>query len=232
MSTTAGFRIGHDRSLMVGLAAPTTCRGVTPLSPGWIAREDETVESTEPRTAMSAYVTLREITPDNRDAIEALRVAGGQENFVSDVSQSLSEAAATPAAKPWYRAVYAGEAPVGFLMLGDDVPPGNPVIPWPYYLWRMLIDGRYQGRGYGRAALDRLVEYLKTRPGAQLLVTSIVPGEGSPLGFYLRYGFEPTGQMFDHEQVLQLRLTEPAEEECSSDGRQSAGMATDSEAAN
>ena len=95
---------------------------------------------------------------------------------------------------------------MGFLMIGDNVPPGNPDLPWRYYLWRMLIDRRYQGRGYGRAALDRLVEYLRTRPGAQMLVASVVPGERSPLGFYLRYGFEPTGQMFDDEQVLQLRL--------------------------
>ena len=33
-----------------------------------------------------------------------------------------------------------------------------------------------------------------------------VPGDGSPLGFYLRYGFRETGEMFDHEQVLRLPL--------------------------
>ena len=151
-------------------------------------------------------MTLREITPDNRADVEALRVAAGQDVFVDGVGPSLAEAAATADAKPWYRAVYADAVPVGFLMIGDDVHPGNRVIPWRYYLWRMLIDGRFQGRGYGRAALDRLVEYLRTRPGADTLVTSVVPGSGSPLGFYLRYGFEPTGEMFDHEQVLRLRL--------------------------
>jgi diamine N-acetyltransferase len=155
---------------------------------------------------MRSDVTLREVGPDNRAAVEAIRVAEGQERFVDDVRRSIAEAAATPAARPWYRAVYAGEAPVGFVMIGDDVPPGNEVIPWRYYLWRFLIDGRHQGRGYGRAALDRLVEYLRTRPGADTLVTSVVPGEGSPLGFYLRYGFVATGQMFDREQVLTMRL--------------------------
>jgi diamine N-acetyltransferase len=151
-------------------------------------------------------VTLREVGPDNRAAVEAVRVAEGQEHFVEDVARSIAEAEATPGARPWYRAVYAGEEPVGFVMIGDDVPPGNEAIPWRYYLWRFLIDGRYQGRGYGRAALDRLVEYLRTRPGAETLVTSVVPGEGSPLGFYLRYGFEETGEMFDREQVITLRL--------------------------
>ena len=47
---------------------------------------------------------------------------------------------------------------------------------------------------------------MRTRPGADTLVTSVVPGEGSPLGFYLRYGFVETGQMFDREHVLVLRL--------------------------
>jgi diamine N-acetyltransferase len=92
-------------------------------------------------------------------------------------------------------------------MVADGVPPGNDLIPWRYYLWRMLIDARYQGRGHGKAALDLVCQHLRTRPGADALVTSVVPGAGSPLGFYLRYGFEATGEWFDHEQVLRLDLT-------------------------
>ena len=151
-------------------------------------------------------VTLRPVDDANRTAVTALRVAPGQEHFVDGVAASLAEAAEQPRARPWFRAVYAGAEPVGFLMLADGAEPGNGVVPWPYYLWRMLIDGRYQGRGYGRAALDLVVARLRTRPGATTLVTSIVPGEGSPLGFYLRYGFRPTGEMFDHEEVLALRV--------------------------
>lgn len=154
----------------------------------------------------SEPVTLRVVSDSNRSAVESLRVAVGQEAFVDGIPESLAAAAATPNARPWYRAIYAGEVPVGFVMLGDDVPQGNPDIPWRYYLWRMLIDGRFQRRGYGRAALDCVVAYLKTRPGAEVLVTSVVPGEGSPLGFYERYGFQATGEMFDREQVLELRL--------------------------
>jgi diamine N-acetyltransferase len=159
-----------------------------------------------PVPALPAAVSLRPITPSNRTAVEALRVAVGQEAFVDGVGRSLADAADMPDANPWYRAVYAGAVPVGFVMLGDDVPPGNPHLPWRYYLWRMLIDARFQGRGYGRAGLDRVVAYLRTRPGAEVLVTSVVPGVGSPMGFYQRYGFRPTGEMFDHEHVLQLRL--------------------------
>lgn len=151
--------------------------------------------------------TLRTVTAANRLAVEGLRVAPGQEIFVAGVRHSLAEAAATPHANPWCRAVYSGEVPVGFVMLGDDVPAGNHDVPWRYYLWRMLIDSRFQGRGYGHAALNLVVAYLRTRPDADVLVTSVVAGEGSPMGFYLRYGFRATGQMFDHEHVLQLSVT-------------------------
>jgi diamine N-acetyltransferase len=151
-----------------------------------------------------ARVALRPITPDNRPAVEDLRVRPEQENFVDGVSRSLTEAATKPRAQPWYRGIFAGEVPVGFVMLADGVAAGNEDIPWRYYLWRFLIDARFQGRGYGRAALDEVVAYLRTKPDADLLVTSVVPGDGSPLDFYLKYGFRATGQMFDREQVLEL----------------------------
>ena len=157
---------------------------------------------------MAAEVTLRVVDAGNRPDVERLRVASDQENFVDGVAASLTEAAAKPHCRPWCRAVYAGTDPVGFVMLADDVPPGTSDIPWRYYLWRMLIDARFQGHGYGRAALDLVVDHLLTRPGADTLVTSIVAGEGSPLGFYLRYGFRATGELFDHEHVLQLRIDE------------------------
>lgn len=152
-------------------------------------------------------VTLREIGDANRAVVTALKVAPSQEGFVDGVESSLAEAAAKPHAKPWHRAIYAGEVPVGFVMLSDGVGPGDPDWPWPYYLWRYLIDERFQRHGYGRAGLDLLVAYLKTRPGAEVLMTSIVPGPGSPLDFYVRYGFRPTGERFGHEELLELRLS-------------------------
>jgi diamine N-acetyltransferase len=151
--------------------------------------------------------SLRPVDDINREAVTALRVAAGQERFVDGVADSLAAAVAHPRARPWPRAIYADEIPVGFLMLADGAEPDNGLIPWPHYLWRMLIDGRYQGRGYGRAALDLVVSHLRERSHAGTLVTSIVPGDGSPYGFYLRYGFRPTGEWFDHEEILALRLT-------------------------
>jgi diamine N-acetyltransferase len=155
----------------------------------------------------AAGISLREITDANRRQIELLRVTSEQEAYVAGVEESLAEAAATPAACPWYRAVYAGDEPVGFVMISDGIPGGHPEYLGPYFLWRLLIDARLQGRGFGTAALDLVADHVRTRPDAHVLLTSVVPGPACPIGFYLRYGFARTGEVFDGEDVLELPLT-------------------------
>jgi diamine N-acetyltransferase len=164
-------------------------------------------------TRDEGVVSLREITDANRPAIEALSVTPQQEQFVAGVTESLIEAAETPHAKPWYRAVYAGETPVGFVMISDNIAPGHPEYLGPYFLWRLLIDTRWQRHGYGRAALDLIVEYLAARPACDRLLASYVPGDGSPRDFYLQYGFVPTGAVFDDEPVIELLLPRPSEQD-------------------
>jgi diamine N-acetyltransferase len=153
-----------------------------------------------------AIVSLREITDGNRDAVTALAVAPGQEQFVDNVADSLDEAAETPDACPWYRAIYADQEPVGFIMITDGIRDDHPEYEWPYYLWRLIIDARHQRRGYGTAALDLVVAYVRTRPGAEAFYTSAVPGDGSPMTFYEHYGYAPTGGMLDGEHVYRLPL--------------------------
>jgi diamine N-acetyltransferase len=90
-------------------------------------------------------VTLEEITDQNREAVLALRVAPGQERFVSSVEDSLAAAADYPEARPWYRAVFAsGEpaGPVGFVMVSWNCEPRPPEIIGPWLLWKLLIDER------------------------------------------------------------------------------------------
>jgi diamine N-acetyltransferase len=151
-------------------------------------------------------ISLREITDENRDAVCALRVAPGQERFVSPVVESLEEAAATPQAAPWYRAVYSDEEPVGFVMLSWDATPA-PGILGPYFLWRLLIDEHHQRRGFGREALVQIVDLIRA-DGARELLTSYHPGHGEPWPFYQRFGFEPTGEIDEGEIVLRLDLSD------------------------
>ncbi len=147
-------------------------------------------------------ISLRPITDENREAVEALRVSPSQEPFVDDVVGSLREAAEEPDGRAIWWAVYADETPVGFVMISDEV--GSPDYI-PHYLWKLFIDERHQGRGYGSATLDLIVAYFRERPGVEAVWTSAGQGEGSPIGFYERYGFERTGEIVFNDEVL-LRL--------------------------
>lgn len=155
---------------------------------------------------MLSLVDLREITDENRLVIEDLHVSVSQEQFVSSVAESLEEAESSSEAHPWYRAIYVDEIPVGFVMISEGAE-GDDRYPWRLFLWRLLIDERFQRQGYGTETLNVVVKELRTRSRADALFTSAVPGDESPVSFYEHYGCVRTGQIFDDEIVLRLDLT-------------------------
>ncbi len=155
-------------------------------------------EAEAPTDALT-QITLHEVTADTVRAVCELRVAPDQEGFVAPNAVSIAEAHFEENA--WFRAIYAGDTLVGFIMLDDDAENRK------YFLWRLMIAAGHQGKGYGAGAVRRLIEYVRTRPGARELLTSYVPGEGSPEGFYRKLGFGPTGEVEDGEITMRLHLS-------------------------
>lgn len=145
-----------------------------------------------------SIVSLREITKDTVRIICDLKVADRQQKFVAPNAVSIAQAYFSENA--WFRAIYAGESPVGFLMFYKDTEKPE------YFLWRMMIDDRYQRMGFGYKAMILLIDYVETLPGATELLTSCVPGEGSPEEFYRKLGFERTGEMDGIEVIMRLPL--------------------------
>jgi diamine N-acetyltransferase len=143
-------------------------------------------------------VTLREIDAETVRAVCRLEVEPDQRGFVAPNAVSIAQAYFEP--KAWFRAVYAGEEPVGFVMLFEDTEKAE------YFLWRLMVAGEHQGKGYGRRALDLVVERVRELPGARELTSSFVPGDAGPRDFYLRYGFEETGEVDEGEHVIRLEL--------------------------
>jgi diamine N-acetyltransferase len=157
-------------------------------------------------------VMLAEITDVNREAVLALRVAPGQDRFVGSVRAALADADEHPHAKPWYRAVYAGDQPVGFVMMSWNVQPQPPEIIGPWFLWKLLIDQCHQRRGYGAEVVRQVTELIRAE-GARELLTSYVRQYGGPAEFYARLGFVPTGELDSNGEVivrLMLSGTPPA----------------------
>lgn len=131
-------------------------------------------------------VSLREITRANLRAVCALEVDATQRNNVASNALSLAEAWLHPV-EAWPRAVYAGEEPVGFVMVYDPSDVDEP-RERDFFLWRLMIDRHSQGRGYGRAAVEAVLNHVCSR-GAQRILVSHVKQTPALGRFYASFGF-------------------------------------------
>ena len=134
-------------------------------------------------------IRLEPVTVASRAAVERLETAPGQEGFVESVAECLAEADRRRCWRPV--GVYDGDALIGFAMYG---------FFWEYLpfgrLWldRLLIDRRFQGRGYGRAALAALLERLEREYHKKRIYLSVVEANRPAAALYESFGFRFTGE--------------------------------------
>ena len=107
-----------------------------------------------PELGCDATVTLREITGETVRAICKLSDTLPEEQTKMVAPNAVSLAEAHFAEHAWFRAIYADETPVGFVMLWDDAEKAE------YYLWRLMIATEHQRKGYGRRAIELLLDYV------------------------------------------------------------------------
>src|SRR5690606_10237236 len=149
-----------------------------------------------PRTAPERVV-LVELTHENFRDYGRLRTHRSQERFVGGVEQSYADALFPGTHQghpvtPVLRGIEADGEPVGFLMYAVDGGAADP------FLWRFLVDRCHQGRGIGARALRLWLDDLRAG-GHAAVATSWVQAPGGPEAFYLRAGFELTGETADGE---------------------------------
>jgi diamine N-acetyltransferase len=163
-----------------------------------VARREETPEPPEPGS--DASISLREITADTvRDICRLTDTLTPPKRYmVAPNAVSLAQALFEEHA--WYRAIYAGETPVGFVMLYDNPDEEE------YFLWRYMIAEPHHGKGFGRRGLALVIDRVRSQPSAKVLETSCGQGPGSPEGFYRRAGFSRNGKMLGQEVGLSLTL--------------------------
>ena len=153
-------------------------------------------------------VTLQEITFDTVRSVTSLDVSPKQRGYVASVAVSISEAHFNPGA--WFRAIHADNTPVGFVMLFDPTVRGaiarGPIAGDEVGLWRLMIDHRHQGKGFGKKALDLVCEHLRRAGRANRLLTSYIPGPDGPESFYLSYGFSKTGRLRSNGHEVEIVL--------------------------
>lgn len=149
-------------------------------------------------------ITFREITSDNYSQVLNLKITPEQEaaKFVSPVVRSLADA--------WYyreegitypKAIYAKDDLVGFIMYDLD-PEAQQV-----FIWRFLIEQRYQGKGYGRQTIETVLAMAKEQAQMTKVVADYVDGNEPMKKILLDLGFEETGfdpDINEHIMVYQL----------------------------
>ena len=129
---------------------------------------------------------IRPVTRENLDEVLTLRVHESQRAFVSTTAESLAEAYVYgDTAFPF--SLYDDETIIGFIMMGYYEAKDY------YTLWKLLIDEKYQGRGYGRRALEQGLLFLKERFNVSTVYTGVAPGNTVAKSLYLSMGFVETG---------------------------------------
>jgi diamine N-acetyltransferase len=148
--------------------------------------------------SQTPQVSLRRVTSKTVRTICELTVSDNQRGLVTANAISIAEASFYKNA--WFRAIYADDAPVGFIMLHEVPKYGK------YYLWRFMIDSKYQRLGYGRKALEMVILRIKDNPKANAITLSLVRREGSAESFYRKFGFEFTGEIDSGQHIMKLSL--------------------------
>lgn len=148
---------------------------------------------------MNNNVSLQPITRDNfRDCVR-LKVAAEQEHFVASNAISIAQTYAWKQCVPL--AIYDGDTIVGFAMYArNEDEPG-------YSIWRLMVDQRFQGRGFGRAAMRLLIDRLRAEPDCTNIAISYEPHNDVARKLYASLGFVETGEVDDGETVARLRFT-------------------------
>ena len=148
-------------------------------------------------------ITLRAIDESNFIACFHLELAPGQEEFVSHPIRSLAQAYVyRDQCQPF--GVYDGEEMVGYVMVIYDYDEAC------YDVWHMMIDQNRQGKGYGKAAMQRVLEYIRTKPfgSSDTVLLTCHPENEPAMRLYASLGFRGTGRSDEDEVELGLSLAE------------------------
>lgn len=148
------------------------------------------------------------LTEGQLDGLMSLRVAKDEEHLIAPVAEWLAEAAFTPDAISY--GIYASRKPVGLLSLIDPrlIDEDDDMSHFQadcLFVWRVMTDYRCRRQGYGKAAMQFIIDYARCIGLDGVSLTTMDQEKGNALPFYERLGFQPTGRRIDNEIELVCR---------------------------
>jgi diamine N-acetyltransferase len=152
-------------------------------------------------------VHLEELNKYNVWDVIELTVKKEQESFIAGNEWSLVHAyvgnKTEGAVYPF--GIFDDDKAVGFLMIAYDYgevcndPDAPEISDNNYFLWRLMIDGEEQGKGYGRKAVELALEFVKTFPHGKADYCWLCYDKNNEVArkLYLSMGFQEIGEQDD-----------------------------------
>ena len=152
-------------------------------------------------------VHLEELNKYNVWDVIELTVKKEQESFLAGNEWSLVHAYVgnkTEGAVYTF-GIFDDDKAVGFLMIAYDYgevcndPDAPEISDNNYFLWRLMIDGEEQGKGYGRKAVELALEFVKTFPHGKADYCWLCYDKNNEVArkLYLSMGFQEIGEQDD-----------------------------------
>ncbi|WP_240620207.1 GNAT family N-acetyltransferase [Peribacillus acanthi] len=131
-------------------------------------------------------VTLVQINRDNWEEAISLSVKEEQKTFMASNLYSIAEVQFLNDFQAM--GVYHGEEMIGFTMFGIDPDDGN------YWIYRLMVDEKFQGNGFGAQAVKKVIEYIKTNNESQIpfIMIGYQPNNQGARMTYKKAGFKET----------------------------------------
>lgn len=150
----------------------------------------------------------RPVTKDNWRELIELQVGEDQKHFVATNLHSIAEAQFgydEPEGGHWDFCpfgIYDGDSPVGFMMLGYDYSNSKQQA----FIVRLMVDEKYQGRGYGTFAMQKALEVFRSDERIQVVGISYEPENHTARKLYASLGFVEPGEMIGTEILAVLKF--------------------------
>ena len=143
-------------------------------------------------------VTIREIDADN--FVEAIRldVKPEQKRFVASNAASIAQSKFHTFLECY--GLYDEETMVGFSAFGKN--PEDDTI----WIARHMIGAEYQGKGYGTAGLQALIDHMESEYECDAIFLDVGPENVAAIKLYESAGFVDTGRIQGKSKVYRLDL--------------------------
>lgn len=144
-------------------------------------------------------INFKEVDSDNWEECVSLELEDKQEDFLESNSYSLLQAQFEEELYPY--CIYDEDEMIGFLMYGEEEPELNRIE-----MCRLMIDKKYQNKGYGRKVVNRLLDFIEDNYGHIKFYARVNPENDIAKNLYEDLGFKDTGEILWDEEIMAIQL--------------------------